>query len=352
MAGWMRRAAMALLAGLILTVAAGSLRAQDEEAQGEYQELIQQSVELIQSGQYDEAKKVLNQAIEVYPKDPISYYNLACIYSLENNVDEAIAWLEESAARGFVDVYHMKTDGDLDNIRGNESYKKIIEKYTPKSELSVPANYDKEKKYPMMVFLHGAGSNPADIMVPLKAALGEEWIILCPPAGRILGPNSYIWDPQRDVTSVPNEIEYVRGKYTVDPDRIYLGGFSMGGTFSYTLGMNFPEMFAGMMPFGGALDGRFVSQETAEKANSLPVFIVHGTKDDVIPVKVAEGSAKALEGLQYKTRIHTFDGAHVLPPDLSDVLREGISFIDEARGRGPKADKPATPSDDPPGEDF
>jgi len=71
------------------------------------------------------------QAVELNSSDHSSMYNIACIYSLMNNPDSAIKWLERSIDCGFKDFDHMKEDADLDNIRSNPEYVKLLE-HAPK----------------------------------------------------------------------------------------------------------------------------------------------------------------------------------------------------------------------------
>jgi hypothetical protein len=54
-------------------------------------------------------------------------YNIACVYSLRNNAEPALRWLERSIDNGFTDLDHMREDPDLDNIRDNPKYIELIE---------------------------------------------------------------------------------------------------------------------------------------------------------------------------------------------------------------------------------
>lgn len=67
------------------------------------------------------------QAVELNSSDSNSMYNIACIYSLMDNPDSAIKWLERAIDCGFKDFDHMREDPDLDNIRANPEYVKLLE---------------------------------------------------------------------------------------------------------------------------------------------------------------------------------------------------------------------------------
>ena len=56
---------------------------------------------------------------------PVAYYNMACIYALQNMVEQSIACLDKAIKSGFQDWHLVRTDQDLKNIRGTSSYKKL-----------------------------------------------------------------------------------------------------------------------------------------------------------------------------------------------------------------------------------
>ncbi len=72
---------------------------------------------------YSQAIEDYNKVIELNPKNPYSYYNIACIRSVE-----ACKWLKKSVENGYKDWEGLKTDKDLDNIRGSKCYNEIMKK--------------------------------------------------------------------------------------------------------------------------------------------------------------------------------------------------------------------------------
>jgi clan AA aspartic protease (TIGR02281 family) len=83
---------------------------------------------LFHLGRTDEAIAWLNRILEKYPEE--AAYEAACLYSLMNNKDSAIKYLEISFESGEQrDFYHVSMDDDLDNIRETAEYKNLISKY-------------------------------------------------------------------------------------------------------------------------------------------------------------------------------------------------------------------------------
>lgn len=78
--------------------------------------------------QYDLAIKDYKKAIELRPGYPISYYNLSCVYSLQENPPEACRLLKKSLDNGFTDWNHIKSNSCFDKIRNSPCYKEIMVK--------------------------------------------------------------------------------------------------------------------------------------------------------------------------------------------------------------------------------
>ncbi|MBI4586156.1 MAG: hypothetical protein HY717_19265 [Planctomycetes bacterium] len=67
-------------------------------------------------------------ARRIQPQDMLTLYNLACAYSLDKQKEKALEALEESVEAGFNDAKHIQNDTDLNPIRGEPKFKKILEK--------------------------------------------------------------------------------------------------------------------------------------------------------------------------------------------------------------------------------
>jgi pentatricopeptide repeat protein len=77
-------------------------------------------------GDYDNALGIYQQMLKAMPDDNVVFYNIACIYALKGSKEEACEYLHKSVASGYFEWKHMETDTDLDNIRGEDMYKKIL----------------------------------------------------------------------------------------------------------------------------------------------------------------------------------------------------------------------------------
>jgi tetratricopeptide (TPR) repeat protein len=76
--------------------------------------------------EYYKAITVFMDILNFVPDDAETHYNIACMYSRLNRVNESIEWLKKAIDKGYADWDSIKKDGDLDNIRGSFAYKELI----------------------------------------------------------------------------------------------------------------------------------------------------------------------------------------------------------------------------------
>jgi len=74
--------------------------------------------------------KSFHRATALIPDDHHPYYGIACIYALQGKNDLALDFLEKSLKKGYNDWDHIDVDTDLDSIRNDKRFKKIINNYS------------------------------------------------------------------------------------------------------------------------------------------------------------------------------------------------------------------------------
>lgn len=159
--------------------------------------------------------------------------------------------------------------------------------------LFVPKEYDKAKKTPLIVALHGLSSNPGQIIrYPGLTKHAEEhgYIVVAP-----MGYNTRGWygsrgmgggrgsDPENlgelSEKDVMNVLAITREQFNIDSDRIYILGHSMGGGGTLHLAIKYPDVWAAIAPIAPAVP-RDSSQ--LEKAKHIPAIIIQGDKDRLV----------------------------------------------------------------------
>ncbi|HEY7490714.1 MAG TPA: tetratricopeptide repeat protein [Candidatus Tectomicrobia bacterium] len=94
---------------------------------GQYIQLQQTIAQLFAQGQYAEAESRCHDAIQLFPGDALSYYNLACALSRQGKTAEAVANLATAIAFGFNHDRLMQADPDLETVRGHEEFGQLLE---------------------------------------------------------------------------------------------------------------------------------------------------------------------------------------------------------------------------------
>ena len=196
-------------------------------------------------------------------------------------------------------------DKPQDKMQTPEKFSKTITREVGSRYLiSRPANYiaEAERKYPLILFLHGAGERGDDIWKasihgPSKYAAQNPdfpFILVTPqcPAGQV-------WTSENLLELLAEVI----AKNCVDETRIYLTGLSMGGYGTWNLGLAYPEKFAAIAPICGGgerirvlLAARGLSGPAKQQSLvTLPVWAFHGAKDNVVPIEESERMIKLLK---------------------------------------------------------
>ncbi len=131
---------------------------------------------------------------------------------------------------------------------------------------------------------------------------------------------------QRDVEALIAR-EKARG---IPASRIILAGFSQGCAMTLQTGMRHPEKLAGMLCLSGYLPlANVAAAERSEQSLGTPIFMAHGTHDNVVPFVRAQQSAQVLKELGYQVEWREYMMQHSLcleeVQDISKWLRKVIS---------------------------
>ncbi|MHC4662298.1 MAG: PDZ domain-containing protein [Planctomycetota bacterium] len=113
----------------------GQRRGMGNPAMQKLQAMAQKAMELLQDRKLDEAIEAYIELLDEAKKAGVSgtglavhYYNLACAYSLNKNIDKAFKTLIQSVENGYVDFSHMDQDTDLNNMHDDKRWEELFSK--------------------------------------------------------------------------------------------------------------------------------------------------------------------------------------------------------------------------------
>jgi predicted peptidase len=147
----------------------------------------------------------------------------------------------------------------------------------------LPEPYDPRRRHPLVIWLHGSGErgddNEAQLRNGITALENSGAIIVAPQApkrdtfgGSWYGGES---ETQRAVVAMTRELA---GRASVDAQRVYLVGFSMGAIGAFDIVVRHPDLFAAAVMMAGDLD-------VAAFATTVPIWAIHGERDELVSNK-------------------------------------------------------------------
>lgn len=157
----------------------------------------------------------------------------------------------------------------------------------------VPSSYDSSQGAPLIVSLHGLGRSHDWLMGYhglLDQAEANGYIVVTP-----LGYIRRGWygsrelddmqDAQRSEQDVMNVLQLMRDEFSVDSNRIYLWGHSMGGAGTYHIAAKYPDIFAGLGVAAPAPEADAPMNNILNNIKHLPIFVLQGDEDAAVPVE-------------------------------------------------------------------
>jgi predicted peptidase len=205
-------------------------------------------------------------------------------------------------------------------------------KDTLRYRLLLPENYDNTKKYPLVLFLHGAGERGRDnnkqlvhgatLFLQLDNRKNFPCIVLfpqCPPkpaywSSVILDatkkPYHFDFNYSRAITlPLQNTLQVVRqliAENKVDTTRIYIMGLSMGGMGALEAVYHNPNFFAAAIPICGGGDVKSFTQTQTK----IPFWFFHGDMDAVVEVKYSREIVAKLKELSAPVKYTEYPGVN------------------------------------------
>jgi lysophospholipase L1-like esterase/poly(3-hydroxybutyrate) depolymerase len=232
--------------------------------------------------------------------------------------------------------------------------------------LLIPRNYDRATRYPLVLFLHGAGERGSDNTAQLRHGAG---LFLKPQVREkfpcfVLAPQCPAEQKWTDIDwqkggALPAEasqptrltlevLEKLQQEFSIDPERHYVTGLSMGGYGTWDHICRAPERWAAAVPICGGGDPR-----SAARAKAIPVWAFHGDADRAVPVERTREMVAALRGASGHVYYSEYPG---VPHDSWTAAYDEPELLPwlfaQRRGQFIAFEKAARPFAQPPSSEF
>lgn len=188
----------------------------------------------------------------------------------------------------------------------------------------------KKDKNPLLLLLHGYGSNEEDLF-SFAEELPEEYYVISVQAPYALQPYGYAWyainfdadmnkfsDDKQAIESrelIVRFLDELIEKYPIDPNNITLIGFSQGSILSYSVALSYPEKVNRVVALSGYLNENILKENYKNNDfTNLNFFVSHGSADQVIPVEWARKTPEFLNKLGVKNVYFEYPVGHGVAP--------------------------------------
>lgn len=192
-------------------------------------------------------------------------------------------------------------------------------------------------KAPCLILLHGVGANEVGF-IELARHMDPRLVVVLARGPLEFGPMQFGWfqvsftqtgpainAAQADLArqKLLRFIEQLPQAHEIDPDRIWIAGFSQGGIMSASVGLTAPEKVAGF----GILSGRILPEvlpavQPGPALGKVRAFVSHGVQDQKLGIHFARNAKEVLNGLGVPLQYHEYEAGHSLDmPMVGDFKR-------------------------------
>lgn len=187
---------------------------------------------------------------------------------------------------------------------------------------------EKSENPPLLILLHGYGSNEQDLF-SFAEELPKELLIVSAQAPYEMGYGGYAWyainfdeingkfsDVKQARTSIDKIAEFIdeiKVKYKTNQDKTFLLGFSQGAILSYSLSFIYPNKVNHIIALSGYVNDEMIPKQISDNIKT-DYYCSHGTVDQVLPIEWARKSKPFLDNLNLENVYSEYPIGHGVAP--------------------------------------
>ena len=195
------------------------------------------------------------------------------------------------------------------------------------SSVFVPMHYEKNYRYPLVVWLHSDTETSDEIHQVMPKVSMRNCVAVAPNCS-----TGNRWQQDSDSieaahTSVINSIDMAMTRFNINPGRIFLGGFGGGGTMALRVAMERPELFAGVMSINGPMAESQAPLACWEECRNLPVFLTQARKSESFDQATLCRQLKLLHVAGFSLTLRQYPGVESLSDKLLQDLNRWIMEV-------------------------
>jgi phospholipase/carboxylesterase len=185
--------------------------------------------------------------------------------------------------------------------------------------------------FPTLLALHGRDSNEQDL-IGLASHLPEGLLWISPRGPHKLGLDSYEWyrvriicrpEPEQVASAletIDHFIDEILAAYPIDPQKLFLLGFSQGSLLSMCYALEHPSRVAGVIAQSGYIPSHINLEINKKDVQDQAFILTHGRQDTMIPIEWAHTSRDFLQGLGIYLSYYEFQMGHSVSMDSLEMI--------------------------------
>lgn len=295
-------------------------------------------------GDYATAIEFYGKWTEADPTDAVSFYNLACCYTLSDSLEAGMRALELAADAGWSDSLHTSLDDDLTKLHEQPGFVTLLERIARNARLSsagyvshtcaqvregkyvvvLPDEYDPNRRYPLVVLLHGHGGSPEEFAGVAALIDAHDYLYVVPQGSYTAaetGGKGYshlreLDDFSEDPASVDQAVEWVlavvqdaRLRYPLADSTFAMVGFSQGAALAHLVAARHSDLVTAYVAHGGWLvPHQFTNEQIkGESARGVRILITHDREDSAVDYAEAVYATGMFQHFGVKVEIKTLE---------------------------------------------
>jgi len=193
----------------------------------------------------------------------------------------------------------------------------------------------KSENPPLLLMLHGYGSNEEDLF-SFANELPDELLIISARAPLAIDFGGFAWytihfeENDKKFSDIPEAIkarnlivkfiDELQETYHFNPSKSFLMGFSQGTILSYSVALSHPEKINNIIALSGYINNELINKKIEPNYENLNFFCSHGSVDPVIPIEWARKITPYLQELNISHQYKEYYAGHgIVPQNFADM---------------------------------
>jgi predicted esterase len=308
--------------------------------------LFRQLIAADRAGDYTRALELAEQAANCFPeRAKQTLHWRICLTAGSGKQEQSLLLLREALNQGYCyPPSALEQEPALASLRDLAAFRELLEvnnerfaeiQAHARPELLVVPSVQQATAYPLLIALHGNGSNARDTSKYWAEITAQGWFLALPQSSRLIGPGEYTWDNREQGSrEVREHLAALIRTHAIDRERVVLGGFSMGGSLAIWLALHRSIKTCGFIALGPSLTAAELEALTTLFDTCAPAglrgYIIVGEED----TWSLESSRKIVELLQahdVSCRLEILPGLdHSYPPHFAEHVTKGLGFVTQS----------------------